>query len=140
MSVLDSLLGPAREPLADDPHAGRLRRLLLDDDVLVHLHDLHRQERVTIYSVPGRVPDVALAGHTRTWSHAGPLWDDQRALAVLQIEPATREVFLAEVWPRAALDASTLGQRLDEHLAWHREWREALDRANEEGRLAWNAA
>ena len=52
-----------------------------------------------------------------------PLPADERALAVVQIEPATRQLFLAEVWPRAALDATTLGQRLDTHLAQHRERR-----------------
>lgn len=134
MSVLDALLGPAPEPLAHDPHTGELRRLLLDDDVLVHLHDVHWHEQVALYSVPGRVPDApGLAGRTQAWSHAVPLPDDARALAVLQVEPTTRELFLAEVWPRAALDATTLGQRLDKHLERHREWRNALNQVNQGG-------
>jgi len=134
MSVLHALLGPAPEPLAHNPHIGELRHLLLDDDVLVHLHDVHRDEQIALYSVPGLVPDAPwLARHTQTWSHAVPLPDDERALAVLQVEPATRELFLAEVWPRAALDATTLGQRLDKHLMRHREWREALNHVNNGG-------
>jgi hypothetical protein len=134
MSVLDALLGPPAGQPANDPHAGRLRSLLLDGDVLVHLRDLDRTERVVLYSVPGRLPETHdLAGRTQAWSHAVPLPADERALAVVQIEPATRQLFLAEVWPRAALDATTLGQRLDTHLAQHREWREALDRMTPEG-------
>lgn len=147
MNLLDALLGPVPpapgdtrppEPTADDPHTGRLRRLLLDGDVQVYLFDLHPREEVALYSIPGQLPEGPwMAGQPRLWSHAVPLPADTRALSVMQIAPLSHQLFLAEVWPRAVLDPTTLGQRLDEHLTRHREWRTALERVNSERSAAW---
>jgi hypothetical protein len=47
------------------------------------------------------------------------------ARCALTVEPATRQVFLSETWPRAAVDLVVLGQLLNEHTARHRLWRDS---------------
>lgn len=126
MSALDALLGP-RPPFS--PCGASARCLRIDEDVLIHLHETHRHERVAICSVPGCLPPARwLSGRSQPWSHAMRLPADHRAWVLLQVEPGSHRLLIAEIWPRAALDASTFGQRLDAHVEHHRRWRERLQR------------
>ena len=122
MSAIDALLGPASGHLALNP-----RTLLVDEDVIVHLQEDESREEVTIYSVPGRMRDAEwLDPGAQPWSHAVPLGSDDRAVSVVTVNAGTRDVFLSDVWPRAALDAATFGTHLSGHARRHRLWRMAL--------------
>ena len=126
MSAIESLLGRPPEPPPGQP-AMTPRTLLLHDDVMIHLLEDETREEVTIYSVPGRMQDAAwLDAGEQAWTHAVPLGRDTRAVSVLSIAPDTRDVFLADVWPRAALDAVSFIEHLDGHAGRHRRWRETL--------------
>ncbi|GAA4356996.1 hypothetical protein GCM10023165_50460 [Variovorax defluvii] len=125
MSAIESLLGPRPGPTTANPAP---RTLLLGDDVLIHLHEDEHRETVVLYSVPGRADQATwLDELEESWScvlrHPG----HEEATAALIIEPSTRQVFLADSWPRAALDFVTLGQQLMAHAQRHRMWRAELE-------------
>jgi hypothetical protein len=125
MSAIDSLLGPRPGPLPDT--ADQPRTLLLDDDVMVHLQEDESREHVVVYSIPGRMEEVDwLMERTEPWCHVlrHPAYAD--ASAMLSADPATRDVFLAEKWPRAVLDRVTFGKVLSQHVEHHRVWRSML--------------
>lgn len=126
MSAIESLLGPDPGAHAGQP-ARTPRTLLVDTDVLIHLQEDESREEVTLYSVPGSMQEVAwLSGRTEAWSHVLPHPAQEHAVCALTVDPETREVFLSETWPRAALDQVTLGQELNTHAERHRLWRRML--------------
>lgn len=126
MSAIESLLGPDPGAHAGEP-AHTPRTLLVDTDVLIHLQEDESREEVTLYSVPGSMQEVAwLSECTDAWSHVLPHPAQEQAVCALTVNPETREVFLSETWPRAALDQVTLGQELNAHAERHRLWRRML--------------
>ena len=132
MSAIESLLGPAPEP-PPGQSAPTPRTLLLNDDVMIHLLEDESREEVMIYSVPGRMQQAAwLDAREQAWSHSVPIGSHARAVSILSVAPGTRDVFLADVWPRAALDAVTFSEHLTGHARRHRQWRDAL-RASGDG-------
>ncbi|KWT92124.1 hypothetical protein APY03_3038 [Variovorax sp. WDL1] len=109
------------------PSAHSPRTLLVGSDVLIHLQEDESREEVTLYSVPGSMQEVAwLSGRIEAWSHVLPHPAHEQAVCALTVDPRTREVFLSETWPRAALDQVTLGQELNSHADRHRLWRRML--------------
>lgn len=135
MSAIEALLGPrpgahaAHHQLTQAP-----RTLLVGSDVLIHLQEDESRGEVTLYSVPGYMQEGGwLSERTETWSHVLPHPEHEQVLCALVVEPGTREVFLAETWPRAALDQVTLGQQLNAHAERHRLWQRFLLLAHEDG-------
>ncbi|WP_162573795.1 hypothetical protein [Variovorax sp. PBL-H6] len=103
------------------------RTLLVGSDVLIHLQEDESREEVTLYSVPGSMQEVAwLSECTEAWSHVLPHPVQKQAVCALTVSPESREVFLSETWPRAALDQVTLGLELNAHAERHRLWRRML--------------
>jgi hypothetical protein len=126
MSALESLLGHLPDGQAG-PSLHTPRTLLVGSDVLIHLQEDESREEVTLYSVPGSMQEVAwLSERTEAWSHVLPHPAQEQAVCALIVNPETREVFLSETWPRAALDQVTLGQQLNAHAERHRLWRRML--------------
>jgi hypothetical protein len=130
MNVLDILLGPAPQAVPDAPPQNPLvRTVLVEQDVVVHVHEDPRGERLALSSTPGRAS-------WDDWPHESdqPCWDSRRhpdheqAVSALRLDPGTRELHLIDIWPRAALDAVTLRQQLSAHAQRHRDWRERLRR------------
>jgi len=126
MSAIESLLGPS--PCLGAQGTGLTpRTLLVGEDVLVHLQEDATREEVAIYSLPGRLDqfrwdDAACS----PWSHAVPLCADGRGHAVVVVDPETGNVFVADVWERAALDSARFIRQLHDHARRHRAWRAAL--------------
>ncbi|MDR6536912.1 hypothetical protein [Variovorax soli] len=133
MSAIESLLGPLPEGNAGaSVHAPRT--LLVGSDVLIHLQEDESREEVTLYSVPGSMQEVAwLAERTEAWVHVLPHPAHEQAACALIVNPATREVFLSDTWPRAALDLVTLGNELNAHAQRHRLWHCMLQVPDDEG-------
>ena len=126
MSAIDSLLGRLPDGPAG-PSGHTPRTLLVGSDVLIHLQEDESREEVTLYSVPGSMQEVAwLSERTDAWSHVLSHPAHEQAVCALTVNPGTREVFLSETWPRAALDQVTLGQQLNAHAERHRLWRRML--------------
>ncbi|VTU20641.1 type III secretion system chaperone [Variovorax sp. RA8] len=126
MSAIESLLGPDPGAHAGEP-ARTPRTLLVDTDVLIHLQEDESREEVTLYSVPGSMQEVAwLSERTEAWSHVLPHPAQEQSVCTLTVNHETREVFLSETWPRAALDQVTLGEELNTHAERHRLWRRML--------------
>ena len=126
MSAIDSLLGP-RPIDSHDACKVQPRTLLIGDDVLIHLKEDESLETLVLYSVPGRMRAAAwLDRLEEPWCHALPNPDHAQAMSVLSVEPVTRQVFLADMWPRAAIDLVTFGQQLCAHAQRHRIWRAML--------------
>jgi hypothetical protein len=126
MSAIESLLGHLPDGQAG-PSLHTPRTLLVGSDVLIHLQEDESREEVTLYSVPGSMQEAAwLSERTEAWSHVLPHPAHEQAVCALTLNPATREVFLSETWPRAALDQVTLGQQLNTHAERHRLWRRML--------------
>jgi hypothetical protein len=126
MSAIESLLGPDPGVHTGQP-ARTPRTLLVDTDVLIHLQEDESREEVTLYSVPGSMQEVAwLSERTEAWSHVLPHPAQEQAVCALTVNPETREVFLSETWPRAALDLVTLGEQLNTHAERHRLWQRML--------------
>ena len=63
--------------------------------------------------------------------HAGQ--PAHEALCALTVNPSTRQVFLWETWPRAALDQVTLGRELRAHAERHRLWQRMLQLPQHDG-------
>lgn len=128
MNLLDILIGPAPTSAGRaTPHDPLVRSLLVNNDVVVHVHEDPRGEQLALSSIPGKL--------SRTdWPHESdrPWWDSrhhpdhEQAVSALRLDPVTRELQLIDVWPRAALDAVTLAQQLQAHARRHRDWREQL--------------
>ena len=126
MSAIDALLGPC--PGHPDASTGNApRTLLMEDDVFIYLQEDESREEVTFYSAPGSMQEVEwLSARTEPWSDVLPHPAHAQARCLLTVDPATRQVFLSETWPRAAVDLVVLGQLLNEHTARHRLWRDML--------------
>lgn len=129
-TALAALLGPS--PVSA-PAEALVRALLVDEDVLIHLHEDPLGLELALSSTPGRVP-------WPLWPHTGtrPWWDSQphpdhpQASSALRLDPDSRALHLIERWPRAALDAVTLCQQLQAHAQRHRAWRQCLAPAADE--------
>lgn len=128
MNVLDILIGPEPPPAPGSPPPDPLvRTLLVERDVVVHVHEDPRGEQLALSSTPGHMTfaDWPLESDQPCWdSRCHP--DHEEAICALRLTPGTRELHLVEYWPRAALDATTLGRQLAAHAQRHREWRERL--------------
>ena len=126
MSAIETLLGPCPgNPYASAGNAPRT--LLMEGDVFIHLQEDESREEITFYSVPGSMQEVEwLSARTEAWSDVLPHPAHEHARCALTVDPATRQVFLSETWPRAAVDVVVLGQLLNEHAARHLLWRDML--------------
>ena len=113
MSAIEALLGPC--PGNPDASTGNTQRtLLMEDDVFIHLQEDESREEVTFYSVPGSMQEVEwLSARTEAWSDVLPHPAHEQARCALTVDPTTRQVFLSETWPRAAVDLVVLGQLLE---------------------------
>ena len=133
MSAIESLLGPY--PGAPADHAVQpIRTLLVGTDVLIHLQEDESREEVTLYSVPGCMQETEwLSERTEAWAHVLPHPAHEHAICVLTVNPGTREVFLSQTWPRAALDQVTFGQELNAHAERHRLWQRMLQLPEDAG-------
>jgi len=135
MSAIESLLGPDPGARAGQP-ARTVRTLLVGTDVLIHLQEDESREEITLYSVPGLMQEVAwLAERTDAWAHVLPHHAHAQAVCALIVNPGTREVFLSEIWPRAALDQVTFGHELNAHAQRHRLWQRMLRVTQDDGVL-----
>lgn len=133
MSAIESLLGPLPGVHAGQP-AHAPRTLLVGTDVLIHLQEDESREELTLYSVPGCMQEVGwLSECTEAWSHVLPHPAYEQALCALTVNPSTRQVFLSETWPRAALDQVTLGRELRAHAERHRLWQRMLQLPQHDG-------
>jgi len=133
MSAIESLLGPPPE-CPEGQTVPAPRTLLVGGDVLIHLQEDESREEVTLYSVPGSMQEVAwLSERTEVWAHVLPNPAHEEAVCALIVNPATRQVFLADTWPRAALDLVTLGHALNAQAERHRLWQGMLDKPEGDG-------
>ncbi|MDR6854666.1 hypothetical protein [Variovorax guangxiensis] len=126
MSALDNLLGPRRngdQPVSDEAP----RTLLLGDDMLLHLQEDQTAERVTLYSVLGRVPrDARLLERDEPWWCALDEVTHDGARAMLCVDHIDGDIFLVHEAPRARLDRVAFGEWLSVHAHRHLHWRALL--------------
>ena len=129
MSALLALLGT---PPGHPRSAGNVvRTLVLPDGVLLHLQEDEYAEEIIIFSRPGLMPetDFRTQQAARPWRHVlrHPRFPGVRCS--LAVELQTRQVYLADVWARAALDATLLDESFSDHAMRHRAWRRVLNAA-----------
>ena len=103
-----------------------VRTLLLPDDVRVHLQENQTDEEIVMFSIPGRVQADWLEDRAQPWTSRCIHPAHPQAVSVLVVNAPTGEVTLVEVWPRAALDLSTLSRCLADHKQMHLAWRALL--------------
>lgn len=138
MDALTALLGPDPDGATGPPG---VRSLLVQGDVVVHLHESPAGDELALSSTPGQL-SWALWPH-----HAEDPWWESRAhpqvpgaRCALRLDPHSRSLHLIERWPRHALDPVALGSELLAHAQRHRAWRQRLrppEAASAEPRAAW---
>lgn len=119
---LERLLGPA--PSGTPVNHRGLRSA---DGITLRLLSNAQDDRLMLLSTPGRLSaEEAQAFNQTLWHHtlAHPTREGLR-LSVVVPAGGTR-VYLADVWPRHAVEPQALVHLLDDHTRRHRLWREAL--------------
>ena len=124
MSALDVLLGPCSPATVPGRCA---RSISFPNGEQVHLQEDESAEQVIFFSLPGILADREwLAARAQPWRHQLPHPRHPEVQCFVSVDQETAQVYLADVWPRAALHAAEFDAFLEDHRERYRAWKTFL--------------